>query len=287
MYACSSTSLNFPEFRETVFSHFKPDEFWDPRTPDDRTVKEVISWIENHSNTPFCISVFFNAPHYPYRYPEIFERKNPVIPMEEVDIFRQGLEGDPEVMIRLRNRSRNAISFTDAQIGKVIEKLKALNIWEKTILIVTSDHGQEFCDQGIGKGHIAHNGSFSDFQTRTFCVAHYPGVPGQRLERITSHYDWIQTLFERLGVENPSSEYSNGVSIFAPSERDEVVIASWSDAAIVDSLHIINFGYGSHNSGKMAIYNHDYQSVEMNPEITAKLKRYFMDFMNKRKQFSQ
>jgi choline-sulfatase len=50
----------------------------------------------------------------------------------------------------------SAVRYVDAQIGRLVERLKSADVWEDTVLVVTSDHGEALFDrQGI-YGHPPH-----------------------------------------------------------------------------------------------------------------------------------
>ena len=71
------------------------------------------------------------------------------------------------------------------------------------MVIVTSDHGMEFDEDGLGfKGHGT---AYSDYQMHTPLVLRWPGRPPGRVARRTSHNDVAPTLLTELfGCTNPA-----------------------------------------------------------------------------------
>ncbi len=68
-------------------------------------------------------------------------------------------------------------------LEKFILSLKKSGMLEKTIVLITGDHGEEFYENGF----LGHTSSFDDYQTKTVFVLHYPGIKNQTINRITSH----------------------------------------------------------------------------------------------------
>ena len=66
----------------------------------------------------------------------------------------------------------NAVANADAWLGEVVARLKALGVWNDTLLIVTGDHGEDLFEEGfLGHGHV-----INPRQNGTLLVANRPGV---------------------------------------------------------------------------------------------------------------
>ncbi|RZM35805.1 MAG: hypothetical protein EOP67_09840 [Sphingomonas sp.] len=66
----------------------------------------------------------------------------------------------------------NAVAYADHQLGVLIARLKALGVWNDTLLVVTADHGESLFDDGfLGHGHL-----INDQQTHIPLVLSLPGV---------------------------------------------------------------------------------------------------------------
>jgi hypothetical protein len=85
--------------------------------------------------------------HFPYHHPDTM-RLLPGAPI-------------PRGEIGLANRDWvastywNAVAYDDWLIGQVIARLKAAGIWDRTLLVVTADHGESlFDDDFLGHGHV-------------------------------------------------------------------------------------------------------------------------------------
>lgn len=129
----------------------------------DRSMGRKADWARPHF-------VYFNfqSPHFPYHHPGL------------PDML--GVQPLPRDRIRAENAARvqqtywNAVAYADAQIGAVIARLKALGVWQDTVLAVTGDHGEALFDDGfLGHGHV-----IDPQQTHIPLVLNVPGLAYDR-----------------------------------------------------------------------------------------------------------
>jgi phosphoglycerol transferase MdoB-like AlkP superfamily enzyme len=89
----------------------------------------------------------FQEAHFPYAHPGMPQ----ILPGKPI----------PRGEISLANRAWvertywNAIAYDDWLVGRLVERLKRLGVWEETLLVVTADHGESlFDDAFLGHGHV-------------------------------------------------------------------------------------------------------------------------------------
>ena len=130
-------------------------------------------------------------------------------------------------------RYLTAVHYVDSLFGRVLDDLDRQNLLDRTVIIVTSDHGMEFDERGLGfKGHGT---AFSDHQMHTPLVVRWPGRPPGRVTRRTSHNDIAPTLLTGLfGCTNPPSDYSSGHDLFSDTQWDWLIAASYSNFALIE-----------------------------------------------------
>jgi uncharacterized protein len=135
--------------------------------------------------------------------------------------------------VRLNARYLTAVHYVDSLVGRVIDDLKRRKLFDQTVIIVTSDHGMEFNENGLG--FTGHGTAFSDLQLRTPLVVRWPGRPPGRVDRRTSHHDVAPTLITELfGCANPPSDYSSGHSLFSDAQWNWLIAASYEDFALIE-----------------------------------------------------
>lgn len=175
---------------------------------------------------PFFGFVFFNSSHYLYYYPSEFEKFTPNKKPSLVD-FKQGKDPLPYV-----NRYKNSLYFIDSLIKKLIDNLKAQGKWENTVLIITSDHAEEFADTKATR--FGHGSNFTRYQTHVPLIIHWPGKEAKAYSHRTASIDVVSSLLaDAYDCENPMSDYSNGSSLFDEQSREVQVMASYYNYAFV------------------------------------------------------
>jgi hypothetical protein len=102
--------------------------------------------------------VYFNfqAPHFPYDHQEMEHRfAHPPLARSAITAAnRAGVE----------RTYWNAVAHADAALGALVAKLRALGVWDDTILLVTGDHGESLFEDGfLGHGHIINERQFGTF----------------------------------------------------------------------------------------------------------------------------
>ena len=118
------------------------------------------------------------------------------------------------------------ISYLDENVGKLVQKLKDLGVYDNTLIIFTSDNGPTYnggtdspwfdsggpflSEFGWGKGFV-HEGGF-----RVPMIASWPGKiePGAESSHISAFWDVMPTLCEIAGIQAPAD--ADGIS-FLPS----------------------------------------------------------------------
>jgi membrane-anchored protein YejM (alkaline phosphatase superfamily) len=138
----------------------------------------------------------------------------------------------PAAVARVWRQYRLAARFVDRQVAEVIESLHASGLWDRTVVVVTSDHGFEFDDSGLG--YVGHATAFTPYQLRVPLIVHWPGKPPQEFTHRTSHHDLPPTLLDELfGCTTPPSEYSVGRNLFAEQDWPWLIAGSYAAYAIV------------------------------------------------------
>lgn len=92
----------------------------------DRTVDRLLAWLDRAQGKgkPFFAWLHLYDAHSPYRAPDSYRRRYPGRPYDA------------------------AIAFDDAQVGRVIDRLLELRLYNDTLLVVLSDHGESLGEHG-------------------------------------------------------------------------------------------------------------------------------------------
>ena len=179
---------------------------------------------------------------------------------------------DPKPLI---NRYKNCLHYVDDLIGKIISQLDKKNKLENTIIIITSDHGQEFNDSK--KGYWQHGGNFSKYQINTPFILYDFNKAPKKYNHLTLHYDIAPTIMNSyLGVSNSPKDYSSGKSLFDTSKRDFFICGYNQKFAIVETNRITNI----YTSGLLDVVDNNLNVLDEEPN-----SEYLLHTMNEIRKF--
>lgn len=263
----SATSLTFPEFRKTAFINIS-ESVYDTYLVEDISEREKVmvqrfkNFRKNLSDgKPYFSFIFFDAPHA-RRYPEDFKKFT--VKNGETNYLSLGKKDVEDK----KNAYKNAIFYNDKLTGDILSFLQKIGDLGNSVVIITSDHGEEFYENG----HFGHNNSFSDYQTKVPMVMYIHGFEPKNTNYLTTHYDIVPTIMNILGIKNDVSDYSFGKNMLEDNKREDVIICNWSNCAIKDSKSTLVFSYETHKSFNMELFDKNYKTIEDNDIYSFKKK---------------
>jgi arylsulfatase A-like enzyme len=94
------------------------------------------------------------------------------------------------------------VADVDAQLARIVNALQARGLLDRTLLVITSDHGEEFLDHGL----LYHGSQLHRELTGIPLILAGPGIPegGRVTERVENRF-LAPTLLRRLGIEAPGN----------------------------------------------------------------------------------
>jgi len=191
------TILPPPEERDAVH-----EDITSPRITD-----LAITWLENHHSRPFFLFLHLWDVHYDYIPPAPYDKL--FDPDYQGDIDGKGYIHNNEVNPKMDPRDLEhivalydgEISYVDHYIGRIVKKLKKLRIFDRTLIVVTADHGDEFFEHG-GKGH---RNTLYDEVTMIPLIVHLPDEISMavRILNQVSIIDIAPTILDLAGITVP------------------------------------------------------------------------------------
>jgi len=223
--------------------------------PADQVVKPAIEWIAGQKSKWFCWVHVFD-PHDPYTPPEPFKTEYPQDPYS------------------------GEVAFVDAQLGILFDFLKKSSQLEKTIVIITSDHGEAFGEKGEWThGFFAYNNTI-----HIPLFLFYPGVESKMVRENASHIDIFPTVCDLLGIPVPAHIQGESLlPLIAGREREkkQIYFESLSPHFKMDCAPLRGFIQGDIKFIDLPIkevYNLDTDSQEeMNLASTSDIPRLVKD----------
>lgn len=197
--------------------------------PDGLIAEAAVKKLRELQHRRFLLAVGFFKPHLPFtapkKYWDLYDRDaialspNP-LPPEGInpgavhnsgEFFNNygphpsrgaaGVPVDDEYARLLRHAYYAAVSYADAQVGRVLDELDRLGLREKTIVIVWGDHGWHLGDHTIWGKHTTFERSL-----RSPLIMRVPGMtaPGRATAGIVESVDIYPTLAELCRLEAPT-----------------------------------------------------------------------------------
>ena len=245
----SSTNTNWPEFKNTCYVNIQEsikDDFDGlPWEKDKQSTEYFINWLKKQDSSQAIFSfVFLDAPHG-YSFPK---EVNPFDASDE-QINYLTVKANTDEIKTVEKQHNNAIYYNDQLFGEMLDLLKQKGLYKDSLIIFTSDHGQEFFEFG----DFGHNTNFSPAQTQVPMIIKLPdflkqkislpkAMIGNTLKTLSSHNDIVPTMLSLIGVKNALSDYSNGRNLFDDNYQREMVVSSnWNKNAIITEKQIYVF----------------------------------------------
>lgn len=171
-------------------------------------------WLEKNHGERFFLYIQTIDPHAPYdpppKYIEMYDPKpyegqidNKKTPALILSVNKNAVQLTDRDKERLEALHDGEITYHDTELGHFLERIKALGLDRNTIVVVTSDHGEEFGEHGKwGHGH-----SMYQELLHVPLVFRWPGaIPaGVRLAPVVSIIDIGPTVLEASGVAIPAT----------------------------------------------------------------------------------
>ena len=169
----------------------------------------VPPWLQRNRDRRFFAYVHFREPHFPYDPEPPFDTKfGPDGPIAKADRRNEGFFKDVsqgrrpfsaaerDHLVRLYDGN---VAFADQEVGALREAMEKEGLWEKTVVIVAADHGEELLEHGW----IGHNVHLFEESVHVPLVVRFPkgtGPAGVRVSGLADLLDLGPTIADVLGV---------------------------------------------------------------------------------------
>lgn len=125
------------------------------------TTEKAIAWLSKHAEGPFFLFVHYFDPHGPHVIPPTNDPKNdpyyatgaPVFRRSQPMEVRRKILENPQRVVHIKQLYDKEISYTDNQIGRLLDALKTLDLMKNTYVIFTADHGESLDEHGYYFNH--------------------------------------------------------------------------------------------------------------------------------------
>lgn len=178
----------------------KEEDFFAPRV-----LKEAALWLEQNQDADnFFLTVESFDPHEPWYAPESYRKLYVKKPgQEQIISWYRDVETDEwDLIERTRMNYYAEVDMCDHWFGYFMERMRALNMLDNTMVILTADHGHSIGDGGyLGKRGYPSSPDVVDIPL----MIRFPGAKyaGKRSSNIVQHHDYFAGILEMLKVKAP------------------------------------------------------------------------------------
>ena len=286
---------------------FQSVEGGDEIYPDGLTVDEALRQLDllsSNSGSPFFLAVGILRPHLPFgapaRYMKPYEGiELPAIPHPERPAGKTTWHGsgefmkynrwgknpneDQEFADEVRRHYAACVSYADAQVGRIMDRIAAKKLLEDTVVVLWGDHGWHLGEHAIWGKHALFEESL---HSPLIIVA--DGLPqrGTATDAIVETRSLYPTLCELSGIPTPKhlTAPSLSVALLDPTDTDGVAV-SYSNRA--QTIRDDRFRLILHRDGEVELYDHHsplgetVNVADEHPKIIASMKSEMLKRLDK------
>ncbi len=167
--------------------------------PEETVIENALGWLGKNRREKLFAWIHFISPHSPYDYREL-----------AAHLYDESYEGEflkttggkfdaekPQDVERIRSLYDGEVFYADALFGRLIKGLREGGFLDSSVVIVTSDHGEEFKEHG-GFQHDR----LTEEHVRIPLIIHHPAsLSPLRSGILVSNLDLFPTLLSMAGID--------------------------------------------------------------------------------------
>jgi arylsulfatase A-like enzyme len=213
-----------PKITEGVRGKYGPAKLYEGEYVDTLLTRKAIEWLKQKRSKPFCMFLWFYAPHAPFYRPKDMVNDFNGVPIPKPATFDEDLEGypgkpravadadnkvgysevfsdDPRSLEELVKNHYVGVQDNDRNVGAVWQELERQNIVNGTAFLLSSDHGFF-----LGEHHLYDKRLMYEPSIRVPMMISCPGrvKAGTKSDEMVLNLDVAPTLLEIAGLAVPS-----------------------------------------------------------------------------------
>ena len=221
---------------------------WSGRRPGqvraEQVNEKVIHWIRRHSYERFFLFIHYWDPHMPYNQPDAYKMVFKHKDINDLKVVRvpAGYDYVPgwgradKLPKEDQNRSIDLydgeILYVDHAISEVISTLKDEGVLDETLIIITSDHGEQL-GQHVIWGHAGLHEAVIKIPLIMRCPKILP--QGVRVKGYAQHVDIVPTILKVAGIRTETILDGSDLFKLVKGERirDFAICETWGERCII------------------------------------------------------
>lgn len=205
----------------------------------------ALDFIDKNKDDNFALFLSWNPPHTPldlipqkyvdmYRDVKVEKRENVILEniVDHPKTIAPFSLNEDEYLESVK-KYYAAITGIDEHFGKIIDYLKKNNLFENTIIIVTSDHGEMLCSHGLWSKHVW----FEEAISVPFMLSHGERYKNKKISTPLSGADIAPTILSLLDLNIPKEMEGVDLSPTLNGEKVDNIVVS---ACYTGNLKMLN-----------------------------------------------
>jgi arylsulfatase A-like enzyme len=213
-----------PVITEGVRGKYTPAKLYEGQYVDTLLTQKAVEWLKQERTKPFCLFLWFYAPHAPFYRPKDMVNDFNGVPIPKPSTFDEDQKGypgkprgvadadnkigysevfndDPRSLEELVKDHYAGVQDNDRNVGAVWQELERQKITGNTAILLSSDHGFF-----LGEHHFYDKRLMYEPSIRVPMMLRYPGKvkPAATSDEMVLNLDMAPTLLEIAGVPVPA-----------------------------------------------------------------------------------
>ena len=213
-----------PVITEGVRGQYSPAKTYTGQYVDTLLTRKAVEWLQQKRTKPFCLFLWFYAPHAPFFRPKDMVDDFNGVPIPKPSTFDEDIQGypgkprgvveadnkvgysevandDPRSLEELVKDHYVGVQDNDRNVGAIWKELERQNLAQDTAILLSSDHGFF-----LGEHHFYDKRLMYEPSIRVPMMLRYPGKvkPGAGSDEMVLNVDMAPTLLDIAGVPVPS-----------------------------------------------------------------------------------
>lgn len=236
-----------PRITEGVRGKYEPAKTYEGEYVDTLLTRKAVEWLQQPHEKPFCLFLWFYAPHAPFYRPKDLVNDLNGVPIPTPATFDEDLKGypgkpravadadnkigysevfsdDPRSLEELVKDHYAGVEDNDRNMGAVWHELERQKLSDNTAILLSSDHGFF-----LGEHHLYDKRLMYEPSIRVPMMVRYPGQvkPGSTSEEMVLNLDMAPTLLEIAGLPVPGDMQGKSILALAEGRADPSWRKDW------------------------------------------------------------
>ena len=229
-----------PRITEGIRGKYGPAKLYEGEYVDTLLTRKAVEWLKQERTKPFCIFLWFYAPHAPFYRPKDLVNDLNGVPIPKPATFDENLNGyqgkpravadadnkigysevfsdDPRSLEELVKDHNVGVEDNDRNVGAVWQELERQNIVNSTAVLLSSDHGFF-----LGEHHLYDKRLMYEPSIRVPMIVSYPGhvKADSKSDEMVLNLDLAPTLLEIAGLAVPGEMQGKSMLPLAEGKTD-------------------------------------------------------------------